>query len=57
MNILVISSFYHGGAAVLVRDGDIIAAVQEQRFTRKKHDFNFPDPPLTFMRLLASPKS
>jgi carbamoyltransferase len=42
MNILGISAFYHDSAAALVRDGDIIAAAQEERFTRKKHDFNFP---------------
>jgi carbamoyltransferase len=40
--ILGISSFYHDSAACLLRDGEIIAAVQEERFTRKKHDFNFP---------------
>ncbi len=42
MNILGISAFYHDSAAVLVRDGEIIAAVQEERFTRKKHDPSFP---------------
>jgi len=42
MNILGISCFYHDSAAVLVRDGEIIAAAQEERFSRKKHDFNFP---------------
>ena len=42
MNILGISAFYHDSAACLVRDGEIIAAAQEERFTRKKHDFNFP---------------
>ncbi len=42
MNILGISCFYHDSAACLVQDGDIIAAAQEERFTRKKHDFNFP---------------
>jgi len=42
MNILGISCFYHDSAACLVRDGNILAAVQEERFTRKKHDFNFP---------------
>ncbi len=42
MNILGISCFYHDSAACLVRDGEIIAAVQEERFSRKKHDFNFP---------------
>ena len=40
--ILGISAFYHDSAAALVVDGDIIAAAQEERFTRKKHDFNFP---------------
>ena len=42
MNILGISAFYHDSAAALVRDGEIIAAAQEERFTRKKHDFSFP---------------
>jgi len=40
--ILGISAFYHDSAACLVRDGDIIAAAQEERFTRKKHDESFP---------------
>jgi carbamoyltransferase len=42
MNILGISAFYHDSAAALVRDGEIIAAAQEERFTRKKHDNRFP---------------
>ena len=42
MNILGISAFYHDSAATLVRNGEIIAAAQEERFTRKKHDYNFP---------------
>jgi len=42
MNILGISCFYHDSAACLVRDGKVLGAVQEERFTRKKHDFNFP---------------
>ena len=42
MHILGISCFYHDSAACLVKDGEIIAAVQEERFTRRKHDFNFP---------------
>ncbi len=42
MNILGISAFYHDSAAALVCDGEIIAAAQEERFTRKKHDPNFP---------------
>ncbi len=42
MNILGISAFYHDSAACLVKDGEIIAAAQEERFTRKKHDHSFP---------------
>lgn len=40
--ILGISAFYHDSAAALVIDGEIIAAAQEERFTRKKHDHEFP---------------
>ena len=40
--ILGISAYYHDSAACLVRDGDIVAAAQEERFTRKKHDASFP---------------
>src|SRR3989338_7990464 len=43
MNILGISAFYHDSAACLVKDGEIVAAAQEERFTRKKHDFSFPN--------------
>lgn len=42
MNILGISCFYHDSAACLLRNGEILAAVQEERFSRKKHDFSFP---------------
>ncbi len=42
MNILGISAFYHDSAAALLRDGDILAAAQEERFSRKKHDPRFP---------------
>ena len=42
MNILGISAFYHDSAAALLRDGEIIAAAQEERFSRKKHDPRFP---------------
>ncbi len=41
--ILGISAFYHDSAACLVRDGEILAAAQEERFTRKKHDAAFPN--------------
>lgn len=42
MNILGISAYYHDSAAALVRDGAIVAAAQEERFSRKKHDARFP---------------
>ena len=42
MNILGISAFYHDSAACLVRDGKIFAAAQEERFSRKKHDYRWP---------------
>ncbi len=42
MDILGISAYYHDSAACLVRDGEILAAAQEERFTRKKHDPGFP---------------
>jgi carbamoyltransferase len=42
MKILGISAYYHDSAACLVDDGEIVAAAQEERFTRKKHDQNFP---------------
>ncbi len=41
-HILGISAYYHDSAACLVRDGEIVAAAQEERFTRKKHDHRFP---------------
>jgi carbamoyltransferase len=42
MNILGISAYYHDSAAALVRDGEIIAAAREERFSRQKHDSRFP---------------
>ncbi|MEE9229261.1 MAG: carbamoyltransferase [Acidobacteriota bacterium] len=42
MNILGISAYYHDSAAALLRDGQLIAAAQEERFSRKKHDARFP---------------
>ncbi len=42
MNILGISAYYHDAAAALLRDGEIVAAAQEERFTRAKHDPRFP---------------
>ena len=48
MNILGISAFYHDSAACLVQDGRIASAAQEERFTRKKHDFSFPKNAVNF---------
>ena len=48
VNILGISAFYHDSAACLVRDGEIIAAAQEERFTRTKHDESFPENAIEF---------
>ena len=42
INILGISAYYHDSAACLITDGKIIAAAQEERFSRKKHDPGFP---------------
>jgi carbamoyltransferase len=46
--ILGISAYYHDSAACLIRDGEIVAAVQEERFTRKKHDPGFPHHAVTY---------
>ncbi len=48
MDILGISAFYHDSAACVVRDGEVIAAAQEERFTRKKHDSGFPTQAITY---------
>ena len=48
MYILGISAFYHDSAACLVKDGEIVSAAQEERFTRKKHDNNFPSKAIEF---------
>ncbi len=48
MYILGISAFYHDSAACLVKDGEILSATQEERFTRKKHDHNFPQKAIDF---------
>ena len=50
MDILGISAYYHDSAACLVRDGEIIAAAQEERFTRKKHDARFPHQAIQYFR-------
>ncbi len=48
MYILGISCFYHDAAAVLLKDGNLIAAAEEERFTRIKHDFGFPENAIKF---------
>ncbi len=48
MNILGLSCYYHDGAACLVRDGNVIAAAEEERFTRIKHDSDFPERAINF---------
>ena len=47
MFILGISAFFHDSAACLIKDGKIVAACQEERFTRKKHDASFPSQAIT----------
>src|SRR3989344_2063693 len=48
MYILGLSCYYHDSAAVLIKDGQIIAAAEEERFSRKKHDSGFPEKALDF---------
>jgi carbamoyltransferase len=48
MYILGISCYYHDSAAVLLQDGMLVAAAEEERFTRKKHDYGFPDHAIDF---------
>src|SRR5438034_11659451 len=47
-HILGISAYYHDSAACLLRDGEIVAAAQEERFSRKKHDAGFPSDAVRF---------
>ena len=49
MNIIGISAFYHDAAACLISNGKIIAAAQEERFTRKKHDPSYPQKAIEFV--------
>ena len=48
-SILGISAFYHDSAACILKDGEIIAAAQEERFTRKKHDSKYPHNAIEFV--------
>lgn len=54
MKILGISAYYHDAAACLLVDGQIIAAAQEERFTRKKHDLSFPAQSIKFCLDMAN---
>ncbi|WP_392535288.1 carbamoyltransferase [Nostoc sp. C117] len=54
MRILGISAYYHDSAAALVVDGDIVAAAQEERFSRKKHDARFPKGAIAYCLKQAS---
>ena len=53
-SILGISAFYHDSAACLLKDGKIIAAAQEERFTRKKHDSSYPQNAIKFVLKFAN---
>jgi carbamoyltransferase len=48
MNILGLSCYYHDAAAALLRDGQLVAAAEEERFSRKKHDYDFPQTAIDF---------
>ena len=48
MNVLGISCYYHDAAAALLRDGQLVAAAEEERFSRKKHDYDFPQTAIDF---------
>ncbi len=57
MDILGISCYFHDAAAALVRDGRLIAAAEEERFTRKKHDYEFPQHAIDFCLRLGGIKA
>ena len=48
MRVLGISAYYHDSAAALIEDGRVVAAAQEERFTRKKHDSRFPSEAIAY---------
>tara|TARA_Y100000741_G_scaffold124998_1_gene94223 strand:- start:134 stop:301 length:168 start_codon:yes stop_codon:yes gene_type:complete len=52
--ILGISAFYHDSAASILVDGEIIAAAQEERFTRKKHDSDYPTMQLSLFLIIQN---
>ena len=56
VSILGISAFYHDSAAAIIVDGKILAAAQEERFTRKKHDSSYPFHAVAFVLKFAKLK-
>src|SRR5262245_56330627 len=56
MRVLGISAFYHDSAAALIDDGRVVAAAQEERFTRKKHDSSFPAEAIKYCLTAANVK-
>ena len=56
MYILGISAYYHDSASCLLKNGEIIAAAQEERFTRKKHDQSYPHNAIEFVLKFAKIK-
>ena len=48
MDVLGVSCYFHDAAAALLRDGQLVAAVEEERFSRKKHDYGFPSNAIDF---------
>jgi carbamoyltransferase len=57
MNILGISCYFHDASAALLRDGRLIAAAEEERFTRKKHDYEFPQNAIDFCLMAGGLKA
>jgi carbamoyltransferase len=57
MHVLGISCYFHDSAAAILKDGMLIAAAEEERFTRKKHDFDYPEHAIDFCLKTASIKS
>src|SRR5262245_48261965 len=57
MRILGLSAYYHDSAAALVEDGKLVAAAQEERFTRRKHDPGFPTNAVKFCLEGVDPKT
>ena len=55
-SVLGISAFFHDSAACILKNGEIIAAAQEERFTRKKHDANYPYHAIEFVLKYANLK-